>query len=313
MRVLDRNEIPDADWDEFIDQSPQGVHYAKTWYLDVVWEGWQGIMVYFKGKLQAVMPLKTSRKFGISYLFNPPFAQYLGIFFADARLKHEKSLALKKRLTEALVAALPENKMFILNFAPEFDYPIPFFWRGFELHNRYSYWLDNQSDKINLFQNCNERTRTYISKARKSGLIARLTDDADSIIRLSRKRDAYPLNYTMLERLWKVLKKQNVGKAVEVRDENGRLHAGLIYMECGVKNIHLFSAIDPEVKNLGGMSLAIWHSIEQAGPEIEVHDFEGSMIEPVEKFFRGFGARPVPYLQIKKNSFPKPVQWLFEK
>lgn len=313
IRILERNEIPVQEWNDFIGQSPQGVHYAKSWYLDVIWPGWQGVMVFYNDHLQAVIPINVSRKFGIPYLFNPPFAQFLGIFFNNFSVKHEKALSLKKRFTEAIVQALPPLKLFILNFSPEFDYPLPFYWQGYKLHTRYSYWLNNQEDKNLLFRNCNERTRTYINKARKSGLTASFTEDATSIIRLSQERDAYPLDYKMLTRLWKVLNEQGAGSAVEVRDKAGKLHAGLIYMRSGVKNIHIFSAIDPELKNMGGMSLAIWHTIEQAGPEILVHDFEGSMLEPVEKFFRGFGTRPVPYLQIRKNSFPKPVRWLFDK
>jgi hypothetical protein len=31
-------------------------------------------------------------------------------------------------------------------------------------------------------------------------------------------------------------------------------------------------------------------------------DFEGSMIEPVEKFFRAFGATQMPYFQVKKTN-----------
>lgn len=313
VKTLERNEIPEREWDDFIDQSPQGVHYAKSWYLDVIWPEWQGVMVFYNGTLQAVMPAKISRKWGISYLFNPPFAQYLGIFFNDFSIRHEKALALKKRLTEAIIETLPSLKVFILNFSPAFDYPLPFYWQGFELHTRYSYWLDNQADKKTLFRNCNERTRTYINKARKSQLLASFTDDAAQIINLSRERDAYPLDYNMLQQLWNVLKDKGVGKAVEVRDNTGRLHAGLMYMSSNVKNIHIFSAMDPDMKNLGGMSLAIWHTIEQAGPDVRIHDFEGSMIEPVEKFFRGFGTKPVPYLQLRKNNFPKPFRWLLNR
>ena len=130
------------------------------------------------------------------------------------------------------------------------------------------------------------------------------------LISLSKKNDAYLVDYRLLEALWSVLKEHKVGKAIEVRDADGRLHAGLIYQISGQKQVHLFSAKDPSVSNLGGMSLAIWQSIQSAGEEIVVHDFEGSMLEPVEHFFRGFGTRPVPYLQISKNDFPKPIRWL---
>lgn len=311
IKQLPRTDINDDDWNAFIAASPQGVNYAKTWYLDVVWPDWQGIYVFYKNNLQAVMPLKVSKKYGIHYSFQPMFAQYEGIFFKKMDGKTERVLAMKKRVVNAVVDAMPDNiKRFSVNFAPEFDYPLPFHWAGFELHTRYSYWLDNQADKKGIFKNFNERTRTYINKANKTGLIAKEVEDVSEMIALSRQHDSYFVDYQLLGRLWEVLEKQKVGRAIEVRDGDGRLHAGLIYQISGQKQIHLFSAKDPSVSNLGGMSLAIWQSIQSAGEEIIVHDFEGSMLEPVEHFFRGFGTRPVPYLQISKNDFPKPIRWL---
>jgi hypothetical protein len=313
--IVERGLIPVAAWNDFIAQSPQGAPYGYTWYLDAVWPGWKGIIVYHQQTIMAVMPLKVSRKFGISYTFNPPWCQYAGVFFGhfDKR-KTEQVLALKKRIVKAIVEAIPpEVKVFILNFAPEFDYPLPFHWAGYELHTRYSYWLDHHPDKQKLFQNLNERTRTYINKAKKSGLSIHPVKDIGDLLRLAQKKEAYSLNVDALKRLWVALEEHQIGSTLEIRDTTGRLHAGLIYFQQGGKLFHLFSASDPELNHFGGMSLALWHSIEQAGEAIKVIDFEGSMIEPVEHFFRGFGGRPVAYLQIKKNKFPKPFQWLIEK
>ena len=312
---LERDSLGDETWNNFIAESPQGVPYGCTWYLDAVWPEWKGIMVFSQQKLIAVMPFRVTRKFGIAYIFNPPLCQYLGIFFIPFEgKKTEQELTLKKRVVNAILGALPKKlSLVILNFAPEFDYPLPFFWSGYELRTRYSYWLENDADKQKLFRHLNERTRTYIHKAKKCGLKVVHTDNAGALIQLSRKKDSYLLDYGALERLWVALQTHKIGETIEVRDEQDRLHAGLIYMRWGKKIIHLFSASDPEVAQFGGMSLAVWHSIEQAGEDVEVIDFEGSMIESIEHFFRSFGGKPIPYLQIRKNSFPKPFRWLLEK
>ena len=304
-QIISRPQLDAGAWDNFIAASPQGANYAMSWYLDVVWPDWQGIHVFYKNELCAVMPLRVSRKYGMRYCFTPALSQYGGVFMKNFEGKTEKQLALKKRLVTAIVGAIPAGmKKFELNFAPEFDYPLPFHWAGYELRSRYTYWLDNSEDKNGLLKNCNERTRTYIRKAKKSGLSANETAGARAIIRLSQERDAYPLDYQILQKLWDALRANGAGHAIEVRDGEGRLHAGLIYQKSGDKLQHLFSAIDPEVRSLGGMSLAIWHSIEQAGEDVRVIDFEGSMMEAVEKFFRGFGSYPVLYLQVKRNVFP---------
>lgn len=312
--VLERGQIENVVWNDFIAHSPQAAPYGCTWYLDVVWPGWKAVVVSKKGQMLAVMPVKISKKHGVSYIFNPLFCQYVGIFFGAIEKKNTTlTLALKKRLVKAVVEALPaEVKVFNLKFAPEFDYPLPFHWAGYELHTRYSYWLDNQADKALIFKNFEERTRTYINKAVKTRLTVYTVDSIENIVELAETRSAYPLDGKLLNKLWTALRQQGKGTALEVRDTAGRLHAGLIYQEFQHKIIHLFSAYDAELGNQGGMSLAIWKSIETAGPEIGIIDFEGSMLEPVENFFRGFGTRPVPYLQIKKNTFPKPVRWLLE-
>jgi len=144
----------------------------------------------------------------------------------------------------------------------------------------------------------------------KTGLVASPVSQIDAIVQLAKERNAYPLDDTLLKKLWEALRQQGNGVALEVRDADGRLHAGLIYQQFQHKLIHLFSAFDPALGNQGGMSLAVWRSIEAAGPEVRIIDFEGSMLEPVENFFRGFGTRPMPYLQIKRNSLPRLVRWL---
>lgn len=87
-----------------------------------------------------------------------------------------------------------------------------------------------------------------------------------------------------LKRLWEALRKNATVTALEVLDENGQLHAGTIYTQFQHKIIHLFGAFLPESGKMGVMPFAIWKSIEMAGPEVKVIDFEGSMLESVEFF-----------------------------
>ncbi len=314
-QIVQRSAVDDKAWNDFIAESPQGAPYGCTWYLDAVWPGWKGVLVLKNRELAAVMPFRVSRKYGISYIFNPPFCQYLGIFLSPpGSQKREKELSLKKRLTCAALSALPKDvKLFILNFAPEFDYPFPFYWEGYELHTRYSYWLENDQNKDALFKKLHSTPRNYINKARRHGLKAVYPDSPEALIRLGQKKGVPAIDYGALQDLWPSLIEQGIGKTIEIRDAQNRLQAGVVYLQWKNKFIYLYSVSDPEFVSLGGMSLAIWKMIEQAGEEIKVIDFEGSMIESIEHFFRSFGGAPVPYLQIKKNSFPKPFRWIFQK
>ena len=46
---------------------------------------------------------------------------------------------------------------------------------------------------------------------------------------------------------------------------------------------------------------SMWEAIQFASTVTQRFDFEGSMMEPVEKFFRAFGATQTPYFSISKT------------
>ena len=61
---------------------------------------------------------------------------------------------------------------------------------------------------------------------------------------------------------------------------------------------YLMGGIDPAAKDMGGMDMVQHYSILFALQSGKVFDFEGSMVESIEKYFRSFGAIQVPYLQV---------------
>jgi hypothetical protein len=46
----------------------------------------------------------------------------------------------------------------------------------------------------------------------------------------------------------------------------------------------------------------MWEAVQFAATVTRKFDFEGSMMEPVERFFRAFGARQFPYFHVTKSS-----------
>lgn len=61
---------------------------------------------------------------------------------------------------------------------------------------------------------------------------------------------------------------------------------------------------DPRYRSSGAASLTMWEAIKFAATVTKRFDFEGSMIEPIEQFFRSFGAVQKPYFTISKVSHP---------
>ena len=78
-------------------------------------------------------------------------------------------------------------------------------------------------------------------------------------------------------------------------DPHGRHHAGLYIVWDGKSTYALMNGMNPAFRTSGALSLCFWWAIQYAAQHTRTFDFSGSMLQPVERFFRSFGARQVPY------------------
>jgi hypothetical protein len=63
---------------------------------------------------------------------------------------------------------------------------------------------------------------------------------------------------------------------------------------------YLMGGGDPQLRTSGAGSLLMWEAIRRARAVSQVFDFEGSMLRPVERFFRAFGGRQTPYPHVSR-------------
>jgi hypothetical protein len=78
IHYLKRSEIDGVRWDDCIAGAANRLVYGFTWYLDAMTGGQWNALVW--DDYQAVMPLTSRCKWGISYLYQPAFTQQTGIF-----------------------------------------------------------------------------------------------------------------------------------------------------------------------------------------------------------------------------------------
>src|ERR1700749_313156 len=73
-----RQDIDNTRWDACIEKAANTIIYGYHFYLDHLAAGqWDALIL---GDYEAVMPLPWRRKYGIRYLYQPPFTQQTGIF-----------------------------------------------------------------------------------------------------------------------------------------------------------------------------------------------------------------------------------------
>ena len=65
---------------------------------------------------------------------------------------------------------------------------------------------------------------------------------------------------------------------------------------------YLMGGGDPDLRNSGAASLVLWEAIKHASTVTGKFDFEGSMNESIERFFRGFGGRQELAFNVSKTN-----------
>jgi hypothetical protein len=322
-------EIDRALWLAFLAHSPQAAIYLHPGYLDVVAPGWSAIEVWRDRSLLAIMPLYLKQKAGYTYSLQPSFCQFWGIAFAGGDTGNAyKTYSHRRKVVKAVVDAVPaEIKWFLHGFAPEFDYPHPFHWAGYALKTRYTYRLDLKAGYEAVEKDFGNDTKYDLRKAVSAGVAVRglgLSQEHDAggnnfstgLLRLMQANAAegkqmltVPETAT-LRLLVDFLVHAGLGYVLEATDGAGAIVGAGLFGSFAGKTCYLMSAQLPGASSSGAMSLLLAQALRHACDAGQIFDFEGSMIEGIEGFFRGFGGHPVPYLMIEKNDLPLPIRWI---
>ena len=156
-----------------------------------------------------------------------------------------------------------------------------------------------------------ENIRCDIRKAQKQVTIKSDLDletflDVNALT-FQRQGHALPYSRELVRRLDGVCAEHNARRIFYAQDSSDRIHAA-IYIVWGENSAYyIMGGGDPELRNSGATSLCMWEAIQFAAGVTRKFDFEGSMIEPVERFFRAFGAKQVPYFSISKTNSRLPL------
>jgi hypothetical protein len=121
---------------------------------------------------------------------------------------------------------------------------------------------------------------------------------------LSFKRQGGPIPYSFsfFTRFYNQLRKHNAIELLAAKDKNDQIHAvcGIVFdRKCGYL---LFNGSNPNLANVEANTLLVIKAIQHAAKFTAAFDFEGSMIKPIERFYRGFGGELTEYMNIWKHN-----------
>ncbi|HON18880.1 MAG TPA: GNAT family N-acetyltransferase [Salinivirgaceae bacterium] len=314
--------MSNTEYRKFFSQIPAPPIFYEPWWLDSLCgsENWIGLVVQSGNVVKAVWPLqKTTYRFGRIYYSQPPFTPYLGILFNyPPEQKTCTRLAFEKDVVNEMLAQLGEFAHLGQTFHPSFRNWLPFYWNGFSQTTLYTYKIQNITNTDLVFRNFQENIRREIRKAQRLGVVVRQISDVDLIYAMLRKtmtRQAREMSFTKntLDRLLKMGMEHSCLKTFGVFDAEEKCHAVSIIVWDKHTAYYLLGGGDPDLRNSGATSLLLWEAIRFASTKVQTFDFEGSMIEPIERFFRAFGAEQIDYFSISKtNKSEKQIQRLLK-
>lgn len=290
------------------EEEPSIPIFSRDWWLDAVCgDAWDVCLIEKGGKILATMPFHITRRYGFTLLTHPKLTQTLGPWLRPSDAKYSNRLGQEKDLLTALINQLPEFSLLQQNWHHANTNWLPFYWQGFQQTTRYTYRLPDLSNLDSIWAGFRENIRRDIRKATNRFNLKVRTDVAlDEFLSLNvqtfdRQGMALPYSPAFVRQLDQSCASHSARQSFIAEDDQGQKHAGVYIIWDEQSAYYLMGGGDPKLRSSGATSLCMWEAIQFAANKTKSFDFEGSMIEPVERFFRAFGAIQTPYFAISKT------------
>ena len=282
--------------------------FEQPWWLDIVAKNsWREICLEENGQIKARLPY-VYKKSALGYdIQMPKLTQTLGIWTANAgKDQGNKHLAEQKDIINQILNQLPRARNIRICLDTHCSYIIPYHWNGFTITPFCSYRINDLSDTDKVYANFAKVVKKNIKSARNKVIIH---DEVDvdqlyGILEMTFKNQnrKYPISKQLIQEIVSECEKRNAGKMLSAIDENGNVHASPYFVYDKNVCYYLISGSNPEFRSSGAQTLILWEGIQFAAKVSKAFDFEGSMIEGIETFFRAFGGEFIINYEIKKLS-----------
>lgn len=284
--------------------------FMQPWYLDAVCQGgqWEVAVVEKGGRAVAALPYFLKKKWRWQYVAMPQLARMMGPYL----LPEYRTPQRENSLLEALIAQLPPG---LAAFEQDFNYTatnwLPFHWQGFRQTTRYSYILAvNDLDAV--WKNIAPDYRNQkIPKARElvqvstGGSLADFLEIHDR--GYERKGLEPPVSLAFMRRFDEALAQRGQRQIFAAADRASGAAHSVAYLAWDAQSAYyLMAGDDPALRHSGAGILLAWEAICYTHEvlKLPVFDFAGSMIRPIERVRRQFGALQKPYFRVRKEWSP---------
>lgn len=292
IKYIHREHLDEDKYNECIKISKQSLIYGYSWYLDIVCDQWDVLVL---DDYKAVMPIPWRKKYRIKYVYQPLWVLQLGIFSKNDTYPYQDFLN-----------TIQEKFKFIelrLN-------------AGNIIKNKKLRWVDKQFQELEMTQGYDIIRDAYQSDRKKdlrraehSQLTIEWGGEAKELIQLFRhnvgKRtpEVKEQDYANLKHLIRNCIEKNLGEVCTVYQEN-QLVAAAFFLKYQKKITILCSSTDFSNRKNGANAFLIDQAIQGYLKKYQTFNFGGSSIQSIAKYFVSFGAKTYQYPFMKVNRLP---------
>jgi lipid II:glycine glycyltransferase (peptidoglycan interpeptide bridge formation enzyme) len=284
INYIKRKDLDLIKYDACIENSIQSRIYAFSWYLDIVADHWDVLVLE---DYKAVMPITWRKKFGFKYATQPYLCQQLGVFSEQK---------LSKEIQEKLIESIPRKFIKVsLNYNSSNIL-------SNKMIQKKNYILGLNDTYINLFKSFSKGRKHAVKVGEKKGLVLKPI----SILSLIKIQEEF-YNYTSFSKeklaaLSKFSLENNKGIILGVFKE-GTLIGGAFFVQTKKRITYLFSAFSDDGKKLQASSFLISKIIKEYENSNLILDFEGGNMTNIGSFYKSFGAEIEMYYFFSRKLF----------
>ncbi|MBK9290077.1 MAG: GNAT family N-acetyltransferase [Bacteroidetes bacterium] len=300
IRYLRHDEIDKLKWDQCLREAFNGNLYGWSWYLDIVHKNWEALV---EGDYERVFPLTGNTRLGVSYLFQPFFAQQLGIY--------SRHILTQEVVVRFLHAIPPHYKLVEIRLNKHNKVPAEGY--GLSTHTNIELDLIHTYDRI--YRNYSTNTKRNLKKAIEAGLSISKNVRPEQIVALFRENRGRTIShwndreYRRFLQLAYTAMHRGQAISVGVYDKTNQLLSGALFVKSNGKIVFLFSGTSLAGKEVNALTYLIDSVIREHAPGQFILDFEGSDQPGLARFYLGFGGQTTTYPGIHLNRLPWYLRW----
>ena len=301
IQFLTNDLIDKKRWDACMQSSANGLLYGYSFYLDCVCNDWAALIAE---DYSWVMPLCKRRKYGINYLYQPPFTQQLGIFSQENIL-----------VPLAEIIQLIQKKYSYCEVNWNYGIDVTSIPASVHYTCATNLMLDLKKGYEEIYASYHKDLIKNLKRCKQFQLSYKTTDDYGTCIQLYKNhyQDRMPhlrdMDFNNLHSLCAYALQNDFLICRKAMNEKGELLSIVLLLKDNKRIYNLLNTTTLSGRKTEANHFLLDSAIKEFSGSNLVFDFEGSDLPGVKSFYENFGAANQPYFHIKYNHLPWPLRY----